>query len=50
MINGFKAYLKRLKEKYEKCENERERKTLSKKIAECEELIRDLEGTGVRDA
>lgn len=44
MVDGFKEHLKRLKEKYENCENERERKSLSKKIAECEELIRDLEG------
>lgn len=44
MIDNFKAYLERLKEKYENCKNERERKSLSKKIAECEELIRDLEG------
>lgn len=42
-VNGFKEYLERLKQKYDSCDNEKEKKILSKKISACEELIKDLE-------
>ena len=43
MVNGFKEYLERLKQKYDSCNDEKEKKILSKKISDCEELIKDLE-------
>jgi len=44
MINGFKEYLNRLKQEYDTCESVKEKEKISKKIKECEELIKDLSG------
>lgn len=43
MIEGFKKYLERLNHRYNKCSTPAEKRQISKKIADCEELIRDLE-------
>ena len=42
MINGFKEYLNRLKQGYDTCESVKEKEKISKKIKDCEELIKDL--------
>lgn len=44
MIDNFKAYLERLKKKYEACNDEKERERLKPKIRDCETLIEDLGG------
>jgi len=42
-VDGFREYLEWLKQKYDSCNDEKEKKILSKKISDCEELIKDLE-------
>lgn len=42
MINNFKEYLNRLKQKYDSCKSVKEKEKISKKIKDCEELIKDL--------
>lgn len=42
IIDNFKKYLERLKQKYNKCNSPAEKRQIGKKIADCEELIRDF--------
>lgn len=43
MLEDFKQYLVKVKKRYEDCKDERERKVLSKRIADYEDLIARLE-------
>lgn len=42
IIDNFKKYLERLNQKYNKCNSPAEKRQIGKKIADCEELIRDF--------
>lgn len=43
LLEDFKKYLIKVKKRYEECKDEKERKSLAKKIADYEDLIARLE-------